>query len=155
MAQVQLDQFDLKILKIIQEDARIPQKDLGERVNLSTAAVNRRLKKLSDEGVIKSYTANIEPTFIGLPITIITMVEILSEQLEHLDVTRKLFSTCEFIQQSYYVTGEWDFVLIFQVKDMEQYTDISEKLFIKNNNVKRFKTLVAMKKDKVSLSIPL
>ncbi|MEA1227983.1 Lrp/AsnC family transcriptional regulator [Acinetobacter sp. IRS14] len=155
MSQVQLDQFDLKILKIIQEDARIAQKDLGERVNLSTAAVNRRLKKLSDEGVIKSYTANIEPAFIGLPITIITMVEILSEQHEHLDITRKLFSNCEYIQQSYYVTGEWDFVLIFQVKDMDQYTDISEKLFIKNNNVKRFKTLVAMKKDKASLSIPI
>ncbi|WP_001983256.1 Lrp/AsnC family transcriptional regulator [Acinetobacter baumannii] len=46
MPQVQLDQFDLKILKIIQEDARIAQKDLGERVNLSTAAVNRRLKKI-------------------------------------------------------------------------------------------------------------
>ncbi|PJF02636.1 Lrp/AsnC family transcriptional regulator [Acinetobacter seifertii] len=155
MPQVQLDQFDLKILKIIQEDARIAQKDLGERVNLSTAAVNRRLKKLSDEGVIKSYTANIEPVYIGLPITIITMVEVLSEQHEHLDITRKLFSNCEYIQQSYYVAGEWDFVLIFQVKDMDQYTDISEKLFIKNNNVKRFKTLVAMKKDKASLSIPI
>ena len=155
MAQVQLDQFDLKILKIIQEDARIAQKDLGMRVNLSTAAVNRRLKKLSDDGVIKSYPANIEPIFIGLPITIITMVEILSEQLEHLDVTRGLFSSCEYIQQSYYVAGEWDFVLIFQVKDMDQYTELSEKLFIKNNNVKRFKTLVAMKKDKASLSIPI
>ncbi|WP_247642525.1 Lrp/AsnC ligand binding domain-containing protein [Acinetobacter baumannii] len=79
----------------------------------------------------------------------------MSEQLEHLDITRKLFSNCEYIQQSYYVAGEWDFVLIFQVKDMDQYTDISEKLFIKNNNVKRFKTLVAMKKDKASLSIPI
>ena len=47
-----LDEYDRKLLAQVQNDARIPQNELGTRVNLSTAAVNRRLKRLSEEKVI-------------------------------------------------------------------------------------------------------
>lgn len=56
-----LDTYDLKLLAELQLDARTPQSELGLRVNLSTAAVNRRLKRLSDEGVIERYSAVIAP----------------------------------------------------------------------------------------------
>lgn len=149
-----LDDFDLKILNLIQSNSKISQEDIGKYVNLSTAAVNRRLKKLHDIGVIESYITKINPSFLGYTITIITTVKVISEQLEQLEQLRKKFSNCKQIQQSYYVTGEWDFVLIFLVKSMEEYTELTDQLFFKNKNIYKFQTLVAMKKDKISL-LPL
>jgi Lrp/AsnC family leucine-responsive transcriptional regulator len=64
------------------------------------------------------------------------------------------FRSCPQIQQCYYVTGEWDFILIFAVHDMSEYTTLSRQLFFQSNNVRRFRTLVAMDSLKVTLDIP-
>lgn len=152
---IEVDDFDLKILRAIQKDARIAQSELGESVGLSTAAVNRRLKKLKSNGVIKQYTALLNQNALGFGLTIIANIEVESEQTHELDATRRSFETCPFIQQCYYVTGEWDFVLVFAVKDMEQYTELTRELFFDSPNVKRFKTLVSMSKSKVGLEIAL
>lgn len=150
-----LDNYDLRLLQIIQKNARIPQSELGELINLSTAAVNRRLKKLYETGVIKKYTALLDQEALGLGLTIIANIEVESEQLDELDFTRKSFQQCPNIQQVYYVTGEWDFVLVFTVKSMEDYNELTRELFFANKNVKRFKTLVAMSCDKVGLDCPI
>ncbi len=66
-----LDGFDRILLASLQENARIPQSELGERANLSTPAVNRRIKLLSAGGVIERYTACINPKAVGYGLTII------------------------------------------------------------------------------------
>jgi len=152
---IEVDEFDLNILRAIQSDARITQSELGEKVSLSTAAVNRRLKKLKGNGVIKQYTALLNQEALGFGLTIIANIEVESEQIHELDVTRRDFESCPFVQQCYYVTGEWDFVLIFAVKSMEQYNQITRELFFQKPNVKRFKTLVAMSKGKVGVGLAL
>jgi len=53
------------------------------------------------------------------------------------------------------VTGEWDFILIFVVRDMAQYTALTRQLFFQSNNVKRFRTLVTMDAVKLSLDVPV
>lgn len=53
------------------------------------------------------------------------------------------------------MAGEWDFVLILAVRDMDQYTELTRELFFSNNNVKRFKTLVSMSRVKVGLEVPI
>lgn len=151
----EVDDFDLRILRSIQKDARIAQSDLGEHVNLSTAAVNRRLKKLKENGVIKQYTALLDQDALGFGLTIITNVEVESEQIHELEATRRDFVTCPFVQQCYYVTGEWDFVLIFVVQSMNQYNELTRELFFQKPNVKRFKTLVAMSRAKVGVGLAL
>ena len=60
-----LDAYDLKLLAELQRDASTAQSELGLRVNLSTAAVNRRLKRLCDEGVIERYSAIVAPDALG------------------------------------------------------------------------------------------
>ena len=72
---IEVDEFDLKILRAIQKDARVAQSELGEEVNLSTAAVNRRLKKLKANGVIKQYTALLDQEALGFGLTIISNIE--------------------------------------------------------------------------------
>lgn len=150
-----LDSYDLKLLAAIQHDARTPQNELGEAVNLSTAAVNRRLKRLSDDGVIERYAALLSPDSLGFGLTIIANVEVESEQLDQLDTTRRSFQACPYVQQCYYVAGEWDFILIFVVQNMAQYNELTRELFLGNANVKRFKTYVALSRDKVGASLPV
>jgi Lrp/AsnC family leucine-responsive transcriptional regulator len=139
-----LDVFDRKLLAEVQRDAQLPQNELGVRVNLSTAAVNRRLRRLAEDRVIDRYAAIVSPEKVGFPLTIVSTVEVESEQIDLLDAMKRTFERCPQIQQCYYVAGEWDFVLILTVRDMEQYNELTRQLFFSNNNVKRFKTLVSM-----------
>ncbi|EUC20539.1 UNVERIFIED_ORG: AsnC family transcriptional regulator [Burkholderia sp. CF145] len=151
----QLDNFDRKLLMEVQRDAQIPQTELGVRVNLSTAAVNRRLRRLADEGVIDRYSAIVAPEKVDYPLTIVANVEVESEQIDLLDAMKRTFAQCPQIQQCYYVAGEWDFVLVMTVRNMDQYTELTRQLFFSNNNVKRFKTLVSMSRVKVGLGVPV
>ena len=69
-----LDAFDRKLLMEVQRDAQTPQAELGARVNLSTAAVNRRLRRLAEDGVIERYTAVVAPETVAHPLPILVNV---------------------------------------------------------------------------------
>lgn len=150
-----LDHFDLALLEAIQQDASTSQQDLGARVNLSPAAVNRRLKKLNTDGVVRKTVALVDPVRLGYGLTVIAAVEVENERLDLLDAMKRTFLACPQVQQCYYVTGESDFVLILAVRNMEQYTELTRTLFFESNNVKRFKTLVSMSNVKVGLEVPV
>ncbi|MHA6194291.1 Lrp/AsnC family transcriptional regulator [Pseudomonas wadenswilerensis] len=150
-----LDTFDLALLDAVQQDATTSQQELGERVNLSPAAVNRRLKKLNADGVVRKTVALVDPPALGYSLTVITEVEVENERLDLLDAMKRTFLACPQVQQCYYVAGECDFVLIMAVRNMEQYTELTRTLFFESNNVKRFKTLVSMSNVKVGLNVPV
>ena len=150
-----LDDFDRALLDAIQRDASIPQHQLGARINLSSAAVNRRLKKLAADGITRQTVTRVDPARLGYPLTIIAEVEVESERLDLLDTMKRSFLACPQVQQCYYVAGECDFVLVLQVRDMEHYTSLTRALFFENNNVKRFRTLVSMSNVKVGLEVPV
>ncbi|MFC7517878.1 Lrp/AsnC family transcriptional regulator [Herbaspirillum sp. GCM10030257] len=151
----ELDAYDRKILAEMQKDATLPQNELGARVNLSAAAVNRRLRRLMETGAITQCTAMVAPGAVGYGLSIIATVEVESEQIDLLDDMKRTFAKCPQVQQCYYVAGEWDFVLVLAVKDMDQYNNLTRSLFFGNNNVRRFKTLVAMDRVKVGLTVPI
>lgn len=150
-----LDNIDLQLLDLVQTNSRLSQAELGERVHLSAAAVNRRLKRLVDDGVIVKFGAILAAPALGHPLTIVAEVETESELIDLLDAMKLAFRSCPQVQQCYYVTGEWDFILVFSVQDMAQYTALTRQLFFKSNNVKRFRTLVAMDVIKAGLDVPI
>lgn len=149
-----LDPFDRALLDAVQRDASTSQIDLGVQVNLSSAAVNRRLKKLTQDGVIQRTVAQVDPVALGYTLTVITEVEVENERLDLLDAMKRTFMACPQVQQCYYVAGACDFVLIMLVRDMAQYTQLTRELFFQSNNVKRFKTLVSMSNVKTGLQVP-
>lgn len=149
-----LDAVDLEILDILQHDARLPQSALGARVGLSTAAVNRRMRRLTDSGVITGSAVTVAPEKLGRPVTVIVHIAVESEQLDILDGVRSSFVNCRQVQQCYYVAGEWDFVLILMVRDMQEYTELTRQLFFANDNVRRFSTHVVMDRAKTTLTVP-
>jgi Lrp/AsnC family leucine-responsive transcriptional regulator len=150
-----LDQFDLAILAIIQKDTTTPQRLIGEAVNLSAPAVQRRIKRMQEAGVIQANVAVVDPVKVGQAITIFVEVEMESELAAEIDAAKRAFAGTPEVQQCYYVAGEFDFVLVVLVPDMAAYEVLTRQLFFGNNNVKRFRTLVAMDRVKVGLAVPL
>jgi len=141
----------------VQRDARATGEDIGAAIGLSAAAVQRRLKRLRQLGVITAEVAVVDPVAVGQAMSFIVGVEMERERADVLDAFRRQARTDPNVQQCYYVTGELDFVLVLVllVRDMDQYRQITRELFFTSDNVKRFKTLVAMDRAKVTLALPI
>ena len=152
---ITLDGFDLAILNILQRDNSTPQRVIGEAVNLSAPAVQRRIRRMEEAGVIQANVSIIDPAQVGQPITIFVEVEVISETAELIDAAKREFAATPEVQQCYYVTGEVDFVLVVVVPTMTAYEALTRRLFFGNNNVKRFRTFVAMDRVKAGLAVPL
>ncbi len=150
-----LDSYDIKLLSLLQANSKLSQRQLSEAVNLSPSAVNRRIAALEAGGVITATVAIVDPSSVGRPITILVEVKLENERVDLLDDVRKRFIECPQVQQAYYVTGDFDFMLIINVKDMTEYERLTRELFFVSGNIKQFKTYVAMQRSKVSLNIPL
>lgn len=152
---IALDPFDIAILSILQENSATPQRVIGQAVNLSTPAVQRRIRRLEKAGVIRANVAVLDPAKVGQLITLFVEIEMISETSELIDAAKQVFLSVSEIQQCYYVTGDADFVLVFVVPSMAAYEQLTRRLFFGNNNVKRFRTFVAMDCVKVGLTVPL
>lgn len=150
-----LDGFDRKILAILQNDNSTPQRAIGDAVGLSAPAVQRRIKRMAEDGVIRANVAVVDPAAVGQPITIFVEVEVISETAHQIEQAKAEFAASAEIQQCYYVTGEADFILVIVVPTMADYEALTRRLFFGNNNVKRFRTFVAMDRVKVGLSVPV
>ena len=150
-----LDPFDRKILTLLQRDNRMAQRDIAEAVNLSSSSVNRRIAAMEAAGIISANVAVVDPAKVGRPITIIVEITVESERLDLLDAVKRRFVECPQVQQVYYVTGDVDLVLVMNVADMAEYERLTRALFFAGGNVRRFRTLVAMERSKVSLSVSM
>lgn len=155
MEAASLDSFDRKILSILQVDNRVRQREIADRVCLSPAAVNRRIRRMEEDGIILRNCAVVSAHHLGRPTTIIVEVSVESERLPLLDEMKETFMRAPEVQQCYYVTGEADFVLVVNVADMKEYESLTRSLLFANENVKRFKTLVAMDTIKATLAVPI
>jgi len=152
---IALDSFDLAILYILQRDNATPQRTIGEAVNLSAPAVQRRIKRMEQAGVIQANCAIVDPAKVGQPTTIFVEVEVVNETVELIDAAKAEFSATPEVQQCYYVTGEADFILVIVVATMADYEALTRRLFFGNSNVKKFRTFVAMDRVKVGLTVRL
>ncbi|HWL69972.1 MAG TPA: Lrp/AsnC family transcriptional regulator [Geminicoccus sp.] len=155
MADSILDRFDRAILAILQEDNTTPLRRIGELVHLSAAAVQRRIRRLEQTGVIQANTAQLDPARLGRAITLIVEISVESERLDLLDATQARLAAAPEIQQCYYVTGESDFVLIVTVRTMAEYQALTRRLFFADGNVKSFRTHVVMDRIKTGTRIPV
>jgi len=149
------DAFDLAILRIVQKDNLTSQRSIGDQVNLSAPAVQRRLRRMEAEGVIRANAAVVDGSRVGMGLTIVVLVQVESETVQLIDLAKRSFIESPEVQQCYYVTGATDFVLILALADMQQYEDVARRLFLANPNVKRFETLVVMDQVKASLEVSL
>ncbi len=152
---MELDQFDRQLLKLIQEDAGLTAELLGKQVSLSPSAIQRRLRRMREEGVILRYAAVIDSVKVGRPTFYVVSVQVERERPELLAQFRAWLASQEHVQQAFYVTGEADFVLVVTAPDTERYDELMSSMVSTNPNVKRFTTNVVLSLVKSGLTIPI
>lgn len=148
-----MDEKDLEILRLVQSDARLTAEALGFEIGLSPPAVQKRLKKLRETGVIENEIAVLSPTKLGREMTVIVQVTLERESRMHLDAFKRRMRSAPAVQQCYYATGEADFVLVVIVKDIAEYEQFTQEYFFDESNVSKFTSSIVMDRVKVSLDV--
>ena len=152
---VELDRIDRHILNQLQKDNRISNQALAEQVGLSPPACLRRVRKLRDDGVIMADVSLINPRVAGRFINIIVEVEMIRDQLDMYDAFKRKMDTAVEVTQCYQVTGEVDFLLVLMVEDMEAYESFTRNYLSTEPNLRKFRTLISLRRDKFSTALPL
>jgi DNA-binding Lrp family transcriptional regulator len=152
---MELDRFDRQLLNLVQQDAGQTAERLAEQVNLSPSAIQRRLRRLREEGVILREAAIVDPRKIGRPVYFVVAVQVEHERPGMMAQLRNWLAAQEHIQQIFYVTGEADFILVVTAPDTESYDALMSRMLDENVGVKRFTTNVVMTVVKQGLSIPV
>ncbi len=148
-----LDEFDKKILRELQNNNKISQRDLSDRINLSASAINRRIKDLEAAGIIEAHKATINAKKVGRPITIIVEITLKQEEAHILDHHRRIFMSIPGIQHVHYVAGNFDYLLILNLIDMEEYEALSHQYFLQDPNISKFQTTVVIKSFKANSDV--
>jgi DNA-binding Lrp family transcriptional regulator len=140
---------------MLQENARERLETIATETDLSVATVQRRIRSLKADGAIMSENALISPKAVGYAMTFLVFVELEHERIDQIDAFRRKAKAEPQVQQCYYITGEADFALIALARDMEDYEQLTHRLFFQDSNVKRFRTSVVMDRTKVGMNVPL
>jgi Lrp/AsnC family transcriptional regulator, leucine-responsive regulatory protein len=149
-----LDMLDIKILELVQRDARRSADMIGEEVGLSPSAVQRRLNRLRETKVIQAEIAVVDPKALNRPLTMIVDLELERENAQLLDKFKRWLRVEPSIQQAWYVTGDGDYVLVITARDVEEYDAFMQRLVAENPNVRRFQTRVSLSTLKRGLTVP-
>ena len=148
-----LDSFDKAILRLVQRDNKMPQREIGEAVNLSAAAVQRRIAAMEAAGIIRANVALLDPAAAALTITSIVEVRLIDEHAATVEAAKALFRATPEIQQCYYVTGGISFVLVIVTIDMPAYEMLTRHLFVENLAIESFRSLIALDRVKAETGV--
>lgn len=130
MKQVNLDKLDRRILAALQEDGRISNQLLAEQIGLSPAACWRRVRALEETGIIKGYSARVDPSLIGQGLCVLVNLSLQRHTIDSTAEIEQQVSSYPEVLQCFAVTGNADFVLRVIVPDMASYDSfLNEKIF--------------------------
>ena len=117
----ELDRIDLRILRVLQQDARITHQKLAEQVHLSASSVHERVKRLQREGYILGYRAQLNPDKLGA--ALLVFVEVLLDRTVHdvMDSFKAAVQARPEILECHLVAGGFDYLLKTRVADMAAY----------------------------------
>jgi len=121
MPNIQLDEIDYKILHHLQNNGRMSNAELADRVALSPSPCLRRVKALEDQGIIERYVAIVNPKLIGLPVNVVINVSLQSQEQSQLQVFQQRITECEEVMECYLMTGGSDYMLRVVVPDLEHF----------------------------------
>lgn len=147
-----LDDRDQKILALVQRDAKLPQAEVARRVGLSTAAVNERLRKLENAGVIRRYVAVVDPRSVGMSIT--AFVEVFIEHPRHEAVFIERLLEMDEVLECHHVTGEFSLLLKVRVRDMDGLQQLLLHQLNAQEGVRQTRTVMVLSTVKEESFIP-
>lgn len=150
-----LDHFDRQILDIVQRENQLKAETIAQQVGLSASAVQRRLKRLRTQGVIRAEVAVLDRQALGPCVTLIAGIEIDRDNYPALAAFRAWAAREDAIQQVYYVTGTTDLVAVVMARDMAAYDALCERMMADIPQIRRINTQVVIDAIKLGLQVPV
>ncbi len=128
---LKLDQIDTRILKELQKDATLSQRELADRVGLSQNACWRRLKALNENGVLIGSTARIAREKLGLTLVVFVMLRTRHHSADWLQAFRRHVLTIPEVVDFHRIGGDYDYQLKVVTQDMASYDKVYQRLIEK------------------------
>lgn len=145
MTEIELDALDKAILKALSEDGRQSQVQLAERIPLSPTAIARRIKALEDAGVIEGFEARVSLKALGLSMRIILHITLRSQSVDLLEEFEKALTACPSVVSCHLVSGEDDYIVIVQARDLADFEQIHKQQLSRLPGVARLKSSFALR----------
>ncbi|MDZ7628246.1 MAG: Lrp/AsnC family transcriptional regulator [Parvularculaceae bacterium] len=152
---MKLDQIDYKILRFLQDDARMTNADLAEKVGLSPTPCLRRLRRLETDGIIKGYHAEINRELLGVNVTVIILVKLERED----DVTLREFEVAikkrPEVMECYLVTGKFDYFIRVVIPSLSAYEVFLSETILRMPKVATVESSFTLREVERKTAIPL
>ena len=148
-----LDATDLKILEILQADARTSNAEIARQVGLVPSAVLERIRRLEKQGVLEGYRARISPKALGLPLLAYVSVRTL-ERPDAMETVKQLAKLPEVLEV-HFVAGEDCILLKLRAADTEDLSRILRERFGKIRSIKSTQTTIVLETVKETSALPL
>jgi Lrp/AsnC family leucine-responsive transcriptional regulator len=152
---IELDELDLRILEQLQNDASISNQELALRVHASPPTCLRRVRRLSEQGVIRRQVALLDPEKLGPSLTAIVEITLDRQGEEYLQQFERLMAPETAVTQCYRVSTGVDFIVILQVSDMTAYHKLAHALFTSQANIRNIRSFFSIHQAKFETRVPL
>ena len=155
MTNISLDRTDIRILRELQNDARLSNVELAERVGLSPSPCTRRVKLLEQQGVIRRYATLVDAASVGLPVSVFVQVS-LERQIEpELQVFEDAVAGYPEVMECYLMTGDADYLLRVVVPDLDAYQRFLMDRLTRVPGVANIKSSFALRQVRYHTALPL
>lgn len=150
-----LDPTDIKILNILQQNARMEVNHIASQVYKSPTATHERIKKLQENGYIQRYIAVLDRKLIGRPTLMITLVKLNHHAAQTLREFPAFVYTYPEVQVCLHLSGEFDFLLQVNLRDATEYEDFLDQKLCSLPMVEKVQSSLVLKECKMMTAIPL
>lgn len=150
-----MDNTDLKILNLIQHDATISLNALAEQVNLSSTPCWKRVKKLEEEGYIKSRVALLDPLKLNLGVSVFVHIKTQRHDNEWLTHFAETIQQLDEVVECYRMAGEWDYLLRVVVNDIAAYDRFYKSLVNRIDDLSDVSSNFSMEEVKYTTALPI
>src|SRR6516225_10869976 len=149
-----MDEFDIKLLKALQEDGRLTNNELAERIGLSASQCSRRRAALEDSGVIESYHAVLSAEAIGLDVLVFVQVGLAAQSPDSGQAFIRLINTIEEVQEAFSLTGDADYLVKMAVPDLKTLSHILNDVLLPHRSVAHVRSYVVLDRVKQTTQLP-
>jgi len=152
---MELDRLDLRILQALQKNGRMTNKELAEKVNLSTSACHQRLQKLIDDGWLKDFLGVVDVDRLCAPVHCIATISMKDHAPEAFKALEQCINSMPEALEAYTVSGSCDFIARFACSQMGQYMNLTNDLIQACPQVGNISTHVILKQSKSFSGYPI
>lgn len=152
---ISLDRIDRRILQALQEDGRLTNVELADRVGLSPSPCLRRVKRLEREGVIRGYRAVLDRRAVGLGLTIFTEIKVDRHTRTNADALQRALEAIPEVVSCHMVSGTPDFVAEVAVPDLAAYETLLSDVLLELPMVADIRSNFSMRAVKTDGPLPI